>query len=208
MVASVKIPDITPQMLLRAYATGVFPMAESADDPGLFWLEPEQRGILPLTEFHVPRRLARTLRSGRFHFRVDTAFDEVIAACAAAVEERPSTWISKRIRSLYGQLHRLGHCHSVECYAGADLVGGLYGVAIGGAFFGESMFHRATDASKAALVHLVDRLKIGGYTLLDSQFITEHLSQFGAIEIPKQEYQIRLKDAIKRRANFFALDEF
>lgn len=208
MAASVKIPDITPQMLLRAYATGVFPMAESADDPGLFWLEPEQRGILPLTEFHVPRRLARTLRSGRFHFRVDTAFDEVIAACAAAVEDRPSTWISKRIRSLYGQLHRLGHCHSVECYAGADLVGGLYGVAIGGAFFGESMFHRATDASKAALVHLVDRLKIGGYTLLDSQFITEHLSQFGAIEIPKQEYQIRLKDAIKRRANFFALDEF
>lgn len=206
MAASVKIPDITPQMLLRAYATGVFPMAESADDPGLFWLEPEQRGILPLTEFHVPRRLARTLRSGRFHFRVDTAFEEVIAACAAAVEDRPSTWISKRIRSLYGQLHRLGHCHSVECYSGADLVGGLYGVAIGGAFFGESMFHRATDASKAALVHLVDRLKIGGYTLLDSQFITEHLSQFGAIEIPKQEYQIRLKDAIKRRANFFALD--
>ena len=197
---------ITADILLRAYAVGMFPMADSADDPGLFWLEPEKRGIMPLESFHIPRRLRRTLRTAGFELRVDTAFDAVIAACAERAPDRPSTWINARICDLYGELHRRGHCHSVECYRDGALVGGLYGVAIGAAFFGESMFHRATDASKAALVHLVERLQFGGYHLLDAQFLTDHLSRFGAIEITKIEYQRRLRAAISRPADFFALD--
>lgn len=197
---------ITPDILLRAYAVGMFPMADSADDPGLFWLEPEKRGIMPLESFHVPRRLRRTLRTAGFELRVDTAFDAVMAACAERAPDRPSTWINARICHLYGELHRRGYCHSVECYRDGALVGGLYGVAIGAAFFGESMFHRATDASKAALVHLVERLQAGGYHLLDAQFLTDHLSRFGAIEITRIEYQQHLRAAISRQADFFALD--
>lgn len=198
-------PEITPDVLLRAYSVGIFPMAESADDPSLFWLEPERRGIIPLEAFHVPKRLKRTLRSRNFTFRVNHAFEDVIAACAESMPDRPSTWISTRIQRLYTELNRRGFCHSVECYVEDHLVGGLYGVAIGGAFFGESMFHRETDASKAALVHLVERLTKGGYALLDTQFITTHLSQFGAVEIPKAEYQERLRHAITLTADFFAL---
>jgi leucyl/phenylalanyl-tRNA---protein transferase len=199
--------EITPDILLRAYAVGIFPMADSADDPGLFWLEPEQRGIIPLDGFHIPRRLRRTLRQAGFELRVDTAFDAVMAACAERAADRPSTWINARIRHLYGALHRRGHCHSVECYRDGALVGGLYGVAIGAAFFGESMFHRVNDASKAALVHLVERLRAGGYLLLDSQFLTGHLSQFGAIEISKGDYQQHLRAAITGHGDFFALDQ-
>lgn len=198
--------QITADLLLKAYAVGIFPMAESADDPGLFWLEPERRGIFPLDAFHVPRRLARTVRSGRFEIRVDTAFDDVIAACAAPAAGRPSTWINRRIRELYGELHARGHAHSVECWIGPDLVGGLYGVAIGAAFFGESMFHSASDASKVALVHLVERLRAGRFALLDAQFVTDHLQQFGAVEISKRDYQRRLAEAVTNEADFFAID--
>lgn len=198
--------EITPDVLLKAYAVGIFPMADSADDPGLFWLEPERRGIIPLDAFHVPKRLARTVRSGYFDIRVDTATEAVIAACAESAPGRPSTWINQRIRRLYSALARMGHCHSVECWRDGTLVGGLYGVALGAAFFGESMFHRERDASKVALVHLVDRLRAGGYALLDAQFVTDHLARFGAVELPKKQYQKLLTDAVQRNADFFAID--
>lgn len=196
--------DITPEILLKAYAAGIFPMAESADDPDLFWLEPEKRGIVPLDDFHVPKRLRRTLK--KFTFSADKAFEEVIGACAGAAPGRPSTWISARIRHMYGLLHERGFCHSIECYVEGRLAGGLYGVAIGAAFFGESMFHHERDASKAALVHLVERLRYGGFTLLDTQFLTAHLSQFGAIEVPRHDYQHFLRAAVGREADFFAID--
>jgi leucyl/phenylalanyl-tRNA--protein transferase len=199
--------EITPEVLLKAYAVGIFPMADSADDPGLFWLEPERRGVIPLEAFHVPKRLARTVRQGTFEVRVNTAFDQVIAACAAPTRDRPSTWINARIRHLYGALHRSGHCHTVECWKDGALVGGLYGVSLGAAFFGESMFHRARDASKVALVHLVERLRAGGYTLLDAQFVTDHLKTFGAVETPRKAYQKLLADAVGRSADFFAIDK-
>ena len=199
--------EITSDILLRAYAAGIFPMADSADDPGLFWLEPERRGIFPLDNFHVPRRLKRSMRSARLVIKADSNFAAVIEQCAHSAPDRPSTWISHRIRHLYGELYRSGHCHSIECYQDEILVGGLYGVSIGAAFFGESMFHRVTDASKIALVHLVERLRVGGYRLLDSQFLTEHLSQFGAIEVDKTEYQARLRAAITAEADFFAIDK-
>ena len=161
--------DITPEVLLRAYACGIFPMAESADDPSLFWVEPEMRGIIPLDGFRIATRLARTVRSDLFTVRVNTAFKAVMAGCATPQEGREDTWINKRIRDLYAGLHALGHCHSVEAWQGDELVGGLYGVSLGRAFFGESMFHRARDASKVALVHLVARLIAGGFELLDTQ---------------------------------------
>jgi leucyl/phenylalanyl-tRNA--protein transferase len=197
---------ITPDLLLRAYAAGIFPMAESADDPGLFWLEPKQRGVIPLDSFVVPRRLARTVRSDMFTVTVDQDFDAVIDACAASAEDRPTTWINQRIRVLYGALFHRGHCHTVEVRdeTGA-LVGGLYGVRLGGAFFGESMFHRARDASKVALVHLVARLKAGGFTLLDTQFVTPHLAQFGAVELPRAAYRRRLEAALVVPARWDAL---
>jgi leucyl/phenylalanyl-tRNA--protein transferase len=198
--------EITPEVLLKAYAVGIFPMAESADDPGLFWLEPERRGVLPLDGFHVPRRLARTVRQGRFEIRVDTAFEAVIAACAEPAPGRGSTWINARIRELYIALHRRGDAHSVECWRGGELVGGLYGVSLGAAFFGESMFHRATDASKVALVHLVERLRAGGYQLLDAQFVTDHLAGFGAVEVRRKTYQGLLARAVAAEADFFAMD--
>ncbi|MGE5270742.1 MAG: leucyl/phenylalanyl-tRNA--protein transferase [Thiohalocapsa sp.] len=193
---------LTPEILLQAYAAGIFPMAESADDPELFWVDPKRRGIIPLDAFHVPRRLKRVLRQGRFTVRADTAFAAVIRGCAEASETRPSTWINDEIVQLYTALHRRGLAHSVECWHADALVGGLYGVSLGAAFFGESMFSRVTDASKVALVHLVARLRAGGYRLLDTQFVTPHLAQFGAIEISRARYHRLLADALRYRAVF------
>jgi leucyl/phenylalanyl-tRNA--protein transferase len=188
---------ITPQILLRAYAAGVFPMSEGADDPGLFWVDPEIRGIMPLDDFHVPRRLARTVRQDVFEMRSDVDFDAVIDGCAASRERGGETWINARIRRLYGELFRMGHVHTVEAWQHGVLVGGLYGVSLGRAFFGESMFQRRTDASKVALVHLVARLIAGGYMLLDTQFQTEHLSQFGTREVPRDDYRAMLAVALE-----------
>jgi leucyl/phenylalanyl-tRNA---protein transferase len=188
--------EITPEVLLRAYACGIFPMAESADDPTLFWVEPEMRGVIPLDGFRIASRLARTVRSDAFKVTVDTAFKAVIAGCAAPQAGRDDTWINKRIRDLYGGLHALGHCHSVEVWQGDDLVGGLYGVSLGRAYFGESMFHTARDASKVALVHLVARLIAGGFELLDTQYVTEHLKSFGAVEVSRRRYRTMLDKAI------------
>jgi len=189
--------EITPEVLLEAYACGIFPMAESADDPGLFWVEPKWRGIIPLDEFHVPKRLARTARQAPYEIRFNYNFEAMMQLCAEPVGDRPETWINERIISLYCALHERGHAHSVECWHSGAMVGGLYGVSIGGAFFGESMVSRARDASKLALIHLVERLKTGGFTLLDTQFNTVHLSQFGAIEVKKQHYQKMLVEALE-----------
>ena len=188
--------EITPQVLLKAYACGIFPMAESAEDNALYWIEPERRGILPLDRVHVPRRLARTIRQGGFEVRIDNDFDTVIEGCAAPRAGRRSTWINGRIRSLYADLFALGHCHTVEVWEGDDLIGGLYGVHLGRAFFGESMFSKARDASKIALVYLVARLKFGGFELLDTQFVTGHLARFGAIEVGRAEFQRLLEAAL------------
>ncbi len=197
--------EITPQVLLKAYAVGIFPMAESADDPGLYWIEPEARGVIPLDRFHVPRRLARTVAADRFTVRVDHDFDAVIDGCAGNVPNRPKTWINARIKRLYGELFALGHCHTVEAWHDGQIVGGLYGVRLGAAFFGESMFSRQRDASKVALVHLVARLQVGGFRLLDAQFTTQHLKQFGAIDIDKRTYQRLLDDAVATEADFYRL---
>jgi len=193
---------LTPDLLVQAYAIGIFPMAESADDPDIFWVDPEQRGVLPLDSFHVSRKLRRTVRQNVFEVRCDTAFEAVVRSCAQPTELRPKTWINEEIVRLYDALFRRGAAHSVEVWYGGRLVGGLYGVALGGAFFGESMFSRATDASKVALVHLVARLKAGGFVLLDTQFVTEHLEQFGAVEIPRAEYRRRLAAALRVQGYF------
>jgi leucyl/phenylalanyl-tRNA---protein transferase len=193
---------ITPEVLLRAYACGIFPMAESAEDPTLFWVEPEMRGVIPLDGFRVSSRLGRTVRSGVFTVTVDTAFKAVIAGCAAPQPGREDTWINARIRDLYIGLHEIGHGHSVEVWQNDELVGGLYGVSLGRAFFGESMFHHARDASKVALVHLVARLIAGGFALLDAQYVTEHLRSFGAVEIPRRRYRTLLDKATKGEADF------
>jgi leucyl/phenylalanyl-tRNA---protein transferase len=193
---------ITPEVLLRAYACGIFPMAESAEDPTLFWVEPEMRGVIPLDGFRVSSRLGRTVRSGVFTVTVDTAFKAVIAGCAAPQPGREDTWINTRIRDLYIGLHEIGHGHSVEVWQNDELVGGLYGVSLGRAFFGESMFHHARDASKVALVHLVARLIAGGFVLLDAQYVTEHLRSFGAVEIPRRRYRTLLDKATKGEADF------
>jgi len=195
--------ELTPDMLLRAYAIGVFPMAEDRDDPELFWVDPRLRGVIPLERFHVPRRLRRTVRSKRFEVTFDRDFHAVIEACADATKSRPQTWINERIITLYTSLYHMGHAHSVECWRDGVLAGGLYGITLGGAFFGESMFSLANDASKVALVHLVARLRAGGFTLLDSQFITSHLSQFGAREILRATYRRRLAEALKVNADFY-----
>jgi len=197
--------EITPEVLLRAYACGIFPMSESADDPTIFWVEPEQRGIIPLHGFRVSSRLARTVRSNVFQVTVNTAFKQTIAGCAEPQPDRDDTWINGRIRDLYTALHQIGHAHSVEAWQGGDLVGGLYGVSLGRAFFGESMFHRARDASKVALVHLVARLIAGGFVLLDTQYVTEHLRTFGAAEVPQRRYRVMLDEALNGTADFFAL---
>jgi leucyl/phenylalanyl-tRNA--protein transferase len=194
---------LTPELLLRTYAAGIFPMAESAGDETLFWVDPDQRGILPLDGFHVPRRLARTVQRGPYEVRINTAFEAVVAGCAESRADRPTTWINTEIRRLYSGLHAMGHAHSFECWRQGELLGGLYGVSIGGAFFGESMYSRARDASKVALCHLVARLRRGGFVLLDVQFVTEHLARFGAIEIPRAEYRRRLARALKVKAGIY-----
>lgn len=193
--------QLTPELLLVAYAQGIFPMAH--DDGRIYLYDPDPRAILPLEAFHVPRSLARRVRSGRFTVRVDSAFRAVIEACAAPAAGRESTWISAEIIDLYTQLHHMGFAHSVEAWQGDYLVGGLYGVALGGLFAGESMFSRVTDASKVALVHLVERLRAGGFVLLDTQFRTDHLARFGAVEISRVEYQKRLAAALRVEASFF-----
>jgi leucyl/phenylalanyl-tRNA--protein transferase len=198
-------PEITAEVLLRAYACGIFPMAESAADPTIFWVEPEQRGIIPLRGLHVSSRLARTVRGDRFRVTVNAAFRRVIDGCAAPAAGREETWINHRIRDLYAALHDMGHCHSVEVWRGGDLVGGLYGVSLGRAFFGESMFHHERDASKVALVHLVARLIAGSFTLLDTQFVTEHLKSLGAVEVPRARYLALLDAALKGTADFATL---
>ncbi|MBO0129504.1 leucyl/phenylalanyl-tRNA--protein transferase [Agrobacterium burrii] len=190
--------DITVDILLRAYSAGLFPMADSADDPELFWVEPEIRGIIPLNDFHVSKSLTKAIRKKPFDIRFNTAFEAVMAGCAAEAPDRPSTWINATIRKLYTELHQIGHAHSVEAWDGKELVGGLYGVSLGAAFFGESMFSRRTNASKICLVHLVERLKASGFVLLDTQFTTEHLKTFGAIDVPKQEYAKILDLAVNR----------
>ena len=193
---------LTSDLLIKAYTAGVFPMAESRDTGDIFWVDPQRRGILPIDDLHVPRRLRRTLRRNVYEIRVDTAFEHVVRACAEPNNARPETWISEPIISAYTELQSLGFAHSVECWQAGNLGGGLYGVTIGGAFFGESMFTRARDASKVALVHLCARLMKGGFTLLDTQFITDHLEQFGTIEIPRADYHRRLEVAITIPARF------
>jgi leucyl/phenylalanyl-tRNA--protein transferase len=193
---------LTPDILIQAYAAGIFPMAESADDPELFWVDPTRRGILPLDAFHLPRRLKRVLRRGGFAVRVDTAFAAVMHGCAEASESRPSTWINAEIIRLYTALFERGAAHSVECWHEGALVGGLYGISLGAAFFGESMFSRVSDASKVALVELVERLRRGGYRLLDTQFLTPHLAQFGGIEISRARYRRLLAEALSYPAVF------
>jgi leucyl/phenylalanyl-tRNA---protein transferase len=197
---------VTPQVLLRAYAAGVFPMAENAEDNTLYWVEPEFRGILPLKAFRISHSLRKTVRQRKFDLKVDTAFNDVIAGCAEKTPNRTSTWINSRIKSLYVQLHKMGFCHSVEAWREGRLTGGLYGVKIGAAFFGESMFSRARDASKVALVHLVARLNAGGFRLLDAQFINDHLKQFGAFEVERANYQQMLEDALAGEASFDRFD--
>jgi leucyl/phenylalanyl-tRNA---protein transferase len=193
---------LTPDLLLAAYAAGVFPMAESADDPELFWVDPRRRGILPLDAFHVPHKLRRVVRQGSFEIRCNTAFEDVIRGCAEATEKRPNTWINDEIVRLYAALFARGAAHSVEAWQDGMLVGGLYGVSLGAAFFGESMFSRATDASKVALVHLAARLRFGGYRLLDTQFLTPHLARFGGVEITRSRYHRLLAEALAYRASF------
>jgi leucyl/phenylalanyl-tRNA--protein transferase len=197
--------DITPEVLLKAYACGIFPMAESADDPALYWIEPERRGLIPLDRFHVPGRLARTVRSDRFTVVVDRNFDAVVNGCSEPGPGRGRTWINARIRNLYRRLYERGDCHTVEVYEGDQLVGGLYGVSLGKAFFGESMFHHSRDASKVALVHLVARLRAGRYRLLDTQFVTPHLRTFGAIEVSRPAYHKLLDAALVGEGDFGAL---
>jgi leucyl/phenylalanyl-tRNA--protein transferase len=194
--------EITPDLMLRAYRAGLFPMAETRRGDRLYWLDPEFRGILPLDGFHLPRRLLRTVLSDAFSVSVDADFAEVIAMCAAPVPGREDTWINRQIEHLFVDLHRLGHAHSVEVRQDGLLVGGLYGVVMGGVYFGESMFSRARDASKVALVHLVARLRLGGFRLLDTQFVTSHLSQFGAMEIPREQYRLLLADAVDAPAKW------
>jgi leucyl/phenylalanyl-tRNA---protein transferase len=194
--------EITPEVLLKAYACGIFPMAESAEDPALYWIEPELRGIIPLDTFHVPGRLARTVRADRFAIVCNRDFEAVIDGCAEPGPGRSRTWINTRIRSLYRRLYDIGHCHTVEAYEGNRLAGGLYGVSLGRTFFGESMFHLARDASKVALVHLVARLRAGGFRLLDTQFVTAHLKTFGAAEVHRRQYHKMLADALVGEADF------
>ena len=194
--------EITPAILLKAYGCGIFPMAENADDADMFWVDPNERGIIPLDAFHIPRSLRKTIRQGDFEMRYDSAFPAVLDSCAEPSPDRPQTWINAEIRSLYLALFREGHAHSVEAWRGGHLVGGLYGVSLGAAFFGESMFSRETNASKVSLAFLVDRLRHGGYRLLDAQFITSHLAQFGAKEIPRSDYLALLAEAIALPATF------
>jgi leucyl/phenylalanyl-tRNA--protein transferase len=202
-----RMVEITPELLIRAYRAGFFPMAEAREADRLYWLDPEKRGVLPLRGFHLPRRLLRRVESDAFEVTVDRDFAGVIAGCAEPAPGREDTWINPQIEHLFTELHRRGVAHSVECWQGGQLVGGLYGVALGGAFFGESMFSRATDASKVALVHLVARMRLGGFALLDTQFVTSHLTRFGAVEIPRDRYKQALAAALDVPARWLAAVE-
>jgi leucyl/phenylalanyl-tRNA--protein transferase len=193
---------LTPDLVLCAYAIGLFPMANDRHDPTVHWIEPRRRGIIPLEAFHVPRSLAKVIRQGRFEVRTDTAFDAVIEACAEARLERPRTWLNDELIAIYGELHRRGSAHSVECWRGGELVGGLYGVSMGAAFFGESMFSRERDASKVALAALVERLRAGRFRLLDTQFVTDHLRRLGAVEVSRETYRLLLREALAVQARF------
>ncbi len=195
---------LTPDLLLCAYASGLFPMANDRHDPTIHWIEPRRRGILPLDRFHEPKSLRKLIRKGRFEIRVDQAFERVILACAEPRPDRPRTWLNDDLIELYCTLHRQGYAHSVESWADQRLVGGLYGVSLGAAFFGESMFSRTPDASKVALVALVQRLQTGGYLLLDTQFVTDHLRRFGAIEIARESYHRQLRQALETPARFYS----
>ncbi len=194
--------ELKPELLLRAYAVGIFPMAESRNDEEIHWIDPDFRGILPLEAIHVPRKLRQIMRRSPYDVRCDTAFDAVIRGCASPAPGRRDTWINRTIEQLYCDLHEMGFAHSVECWRDDSLVGGLYGVALGGAFFGESMFSRAPNASKIALVHLAARLKKGGFELLDTQFETPHLRQFGVTEIPREDYRTQLSTSVRKTAQF------
>ncbi len=198
--------ELTPELILRAYQAGIFPMAEDAASEDLFWVSPQLRGIIPLDAIHISRSLRKTLKRHPYSIRIDTDFEAVIEGCATAGSERETTWINGAIRRLYGELFRRGFVHTVEVWDGQALVGGLYGVSIGAAFFGESMFHRKTDCSKIAMAHLLDRLKAGGYRLLDTQFVTDHLRTFGGIEIAREDYELRLADALAHEADWSAFD--
>jgi len=196
--------ELTPELLLHAYASGVFPMAESRDDDRLFWVDPDERGITPLDGLHVSKSLRKTIRKRVFEIRCNTAFTEVMSGCAAYAADREDTWINSEIVRLYSSLHDMGFTHSVECWQQGQLVGGLYGVSLGGVFFGESMFSRKRDASKVALVHLIARMKYSGFTLLDTQFVTDHLQTLGAIEIPRAEYRNKLTEALSLSSQFYS----
>jgi leucyl/phenylalanyl-tRNA---protein transferase len=201
MSRATKPPEITPDLVLQAYSIGLFPMAENADQDHLFWVDPEARGIFPLDELIVSKSLAKMVRSDRYDIRIDSDFDAVIEGCAAPAEERGQTWINRPIRRLYRALFDRGDVHTVEAWREGMLVGGLYGVSLGAAFFGESMFHRSRDASKVALVHLVARLRRGGFRLLDTQFVTPHLESLGAVEVPRARYKALLEDAVSASAD-------
>lgn len=198
--------EITPELIIRAYRAGIFPMAEDAEDEDLFWVSPEMRGIIPLDGFHLSTSLRKAIRKSGFVVKVDTDFDSIIDGCAEPDDGRESTWINATIRSVYGELYRRGIVHTVEVWDGNELVGGLYGLAIGGAFFGESMFHRRTNASKMAMAHLVERLKAGGFVLLDTQFLTPHLASLGGVEIPREQYEERLAEALLVQGDWSAWD--
>lgn len=198
--------ELSPELILRAYQAGIFPMAEDAQSDDLFWVSPQLRGIIPLEAAHISRSLRKTLRAHPYQVRVDTDFEAVIEGCATAGTDRETTWINAAIRKHYGELFRRGYVHTVEVWDGPDIVGGLYGVSIGAAFFGESMFHRKTDCSKIAMANLIFRLQAGNYRLLDTQFVTAHLKTFGGIEIPREDYELRLADALAHEANWHAID--
>ena len=199
--------DLTPELILRAYQAGIFPMAEDARSEDLFWVSPQLRGIIPLEAAHISRSLRKTLKHNPYSVRIDTDFAAVIEGCATAGTDRDSTWINAAIRRLYGELFRRGLVHTVEVWDGPELAGGLYGLALGAVFFGESMFHRRTNASKIALAHLVERLNAGGYRLLDTQFVTEHLKSLGGVEISRAAYEVRLADGLGHKGDFFAWDK-
>ena len=197
--------EITPELIVRAYRAGIFPMSEDAEDEDLFWVSPEMRGIIPLDGFRLSTSLRKAIRKSGFTVKVDTDFEGIIEGCATVGAERDTTWINRTIRAVYGELFRGGVAHTVEVWDGAELVGGLYGLAIGGAFFGESMFHRRTNASKMAMAQLVERLKAGGFVLLDTQFVTDHLASLGGIEIPREQYEERLAEALLVAGDWHAL---
>jgi leucyl/phenylalanyl-tRNA---protein transferase len=198
--------ELTPELILRAYQAGIFPMAEDAEADDVFWVSPQLRGIIPLDQSHISRSLRKTLRTHTYTVKVDSDFEATIEGCATAGTERDTTWINAAIRRIYGELFERSYVHTVEVWDGPAIVGGLYGVSIGAAFFGESMFHRKTDCSKIAMAHLLERLKAGGYRLLDTQFVTDHLRTFGGTEIPREDYELRLADALAHKADWHALD--